>query len=62
MNFFYPDVVIPVPLHKKKERKRGYNQSLIIAKKMSQIWKIPIMDNAITRGFLFKHSNKKETL
>lgn len=32
----------------KKERKRGYNQSLIIAKKMSQIWKIQLIDNAIT--------------
>ena len=32
----------------KKERKRGYNQSLIIAKKMSQIWKIQLIDNTIT--------------
>lgn len=57
--FIYPDVVIPVPLHKKKERKRGYNQSLIIAKKMSQIWKIPIMDNAITRVSYSSTQTKK---
>lgn len=57
--FIYPDVVIPVPLHKKKERKRGYNQSLIIAKKMSQIWKIPIMDNAINRVSYSSTQTKK---
>lgn len=29
------DYLIPVPLHRKKERKRGYNQSEVIAKGMS---------------------------
>lgn len=28
------DVIVPVPLHKKKEIKRGYNQAEIIAKKL----------------------------
>ncbi|MFA9390580.1 MAG: ComF family protein [Prolixibacteraceae bacterium] len=31
------DYLIPVPLHPKKERKRGYNQSLAIAEGMAQI-------------------------
>ena len=30
------EAIIPVPLHPKKERKRGYNQSLLFAKGISQ--------------------------
>lgn len=29
--FEAPDFIVPVPLHRKKQRKRGYNQSLCIA-------------------------------
>jgi ComF family protein len=34
--FIRPDAVIPVPLHPKKQRKRGYNQSAEIAKGLSK--------------------------
>jgi len=34
--------IIPVPMHPKKEKKRGYNQSEIIALGLSQSMKIPI--------------------
>ena len=43
------DVIIPVPLHKRKERKRGYNQSLIFAKGISEVTQVPVMDKAIKR-------------
>ena len=36
------DVIIPVPLHKKKLRKRGYNQSECFAKGISDKSKIPM--------------------
>lgn len=36
------DVIVPVPLHKKKQRIRGYNQSEWIAKGISAITKIPL--------------------
>lgn len=39
-----PEVLIPVPVHATKLRKRGYNQAEILAKELSKIWKIP-MDN-----------------
>lgn len=29
--FLPPDYIVPVPMHKRKEKKRGYNQSLCIA-------------------------------
>ena len=28
------DVIVPVPLHPKRERQRGYNQSLLLAKEI----------------------------
>lgn len=35
------DIIIPVPLHPRKERKRGYNQSQYFANGISEITKIP---------------------
>ncbi len=35
------DLIVPVPLHKKKERKRGYNQSRHFAKGISELTNIP---------------------
>jgi ComF family protein len=43
------DLIVPVPLHKSKIRKRGYNQSEWIAKGISEILKVPIEVNAIER-------------
>ena len=37
-----PEVVIPVPLHKKRQRDRGFNQSLELAKQLSKITGIKI--------------------
>ncbi|WP_096684959.1 ComF family protein [Ichthyobacterium seriolicida] len=36
------DIVIPVPLHKKKQRKRGYNQIHLFAKAISENLKIDL--------------------
>ena len=36
------DIIIPVPIHKKKWRTRGYNQSELIARKMAKNFHIPI--------------------
>lgn len=43
------DVIIPIPLHTKKLRKRGYNQSEWIAMGVSDITRIPIDNKAIVR-------------
>ena len=43
------DVIIPVPLSKSRQRQRGYNQSLEIAKGVSQSTGLPINDNAVIR-------------
>jgi len=41
-NFPIPDVIIPIPLHYKKQHKRGYNQSYEFGKGIAEILGIPI--------------------
>jgi len=43
------DMICPVPLHPKKERKRGYNQSYHIAKGLSEKSGIPIDNRSLIR-------------
>lgn len=43
------DLIIPVPLHKHKYRKRGYNQSEWIAKGMASVLDIPIRTTPLIR-------------
>ena len=41
--------IVPVPLHHKKQKLRGYNQSDYIAKGLSKILKIPINKKSLVR-------------
>lgn len=41
--------IIPIPLHPKRERKRGYNQSLQIALGISAVLGVPVYDRVIIR-------------
>ncbi len=43
------DILVPVPLHRKKKRKRGFNQSEIIARGISMIVNIPLSTNNLLR-------------
>lgn len=44
-----PDLIIPVPLHPKRQRKRGYNQSEQIAIGLSQALQIPVGRKLLVR-------------
>ncbi len=44
------DVIIPLPLNKKKESQRGYNQALLISKGMAEILQKPIDNSAVIRA------------
>ncbi len=48
-DFMSVDVIMPVPLHPKKEAKRGYNQSYIIGKGMAEIMNKPLIGNNLVR-------------
>jgi len=52
------DAILPVPLHPKKLKKRGYNQSQILAEPISSILKIPIINDALIR----QETGKSQTL
>ena len=41
--------ILPIPLHKKRERFRGFNQAEIIAEELAKILKIPVRENVLRR-------------
>lgn len=43
------DIIIPVPLHPKRERKRGYNQALIIAQGISEVTGLTVCTKYLLR-------------
>lgn len=43
------DCIIPVPLHKKRERERGFNQAYEIAKGVSEVLRIEICNDVVFR-------------
>jgi len=40
---------VPVPLHQKRLRERGYNQSSLLAKELSKLTNLPVFDNCLIR-------------
>ena len=53
------DAIVPVPLHNKRERNRGYNQSQIIAQGIANISKIEVLDSAVIRTVNTQTQTKK---
>lgn len=45
-----PEVIIPVPLHKKRIRQRGFNQALEIARPIAKGLNVPILSDVIQRA------------
>jgi ComF family protein len=43
------DVLIPVPLHPRRLRERGYNQSALLAKELGKLSSIRVIENALIR-------------
>jgi len=46
---FRPDCLCPVPLHPRREARRGYNQSLLLAEAFSAGWKIYLQPDLLRR-------------
>ncbi|MBS6194686.1 MAG: ComF family protein [Clostridiales bacterium] len=58
-----PEVILPVPLHKKKQNARGYNQAQILAEEVSRGFSIPIRTDLVLRKKFTKAQkelNRKE--
>jgi len=43
------EIIIPVPLHKKRRKKRGYNQAEILAKELSKLLNLPMNQKLVKR-------------
>jgi len=56
------DVVIPVPLHPKKFKERGYNQVMTFGKALAEGLKIPYNDSVLYRKKYSKTQSKKNLL
>ncbi|MDR2962670.1 MAG: ComF family protein [Bacteroidales bacterium] len=53
------DCIVPVPLHSKRRRTRGYNQSEVVAQGISHITKIPVCASAVVRRVNTETQTKK---
>jgi ComF family protein len=58
-SFRHFDLIIPVPLHPDKEKKRGYNQSRLIAQGISNILKVPVDTEVLNRKTFTQTQTKK---
>lgn len=52
------DMIVPVPLAKKRQRSRGYNQSMEIARGVSDITGIPMKSDIVLRKTFDKSQTK----
>jgi ComF family protein len=43
------EVLVPVPLHHKRLRERGYNQSRLLALELSRLSGLPLVDDCLVR-------------
>ena len=44
-----PDIIIPVPAHKKREKERGYNQAFLTAREVGRYLEIPVSKDLVQR-------------
>ncbi len=44
-----PDLLVPVPLHRRRERERGYNQALLLSRCLERTWGIPVKADVLVR-------------
>lgn len=54
------DGIVPLPIHKKREYKRGYNQSLLLAKGISNITNWPLWTEAVIRKSFSTSQTEKQ--
>jgi ComF family protein len=56
------DLIIPLPIHKKKQINRGYNQSELLANETSKALQIPLFSSIITKRVNNQSQTKKSRI
>jgi ComF family protein len=54
------DGLVPLPLYKDKEKKRGYNQAAAICSGIAAVTKLPVIDRAVTRQRFTETQTRKQ--
>jgi ComF family protein len=54
--------IVPVPLHPKRERERGYNQSAMFAQGLSEILNVPVLSKSLLRKTFTNTQTKKKRM
>ena len=60
--FRYVDGIVPLPLHKTKERKRGYNQATLLCDGIAETLNKPVWKDVITRNAFTETQTKKNRI
>lgn len=43
------EALVPVPLHQKRLRERGYNQSALLARELGKLTRLPVIDGCLIK-------------
>ena len=44
------DAIVPVPLHRSRQRERGYNQAALLARELGHSLRLPVVEDAVVRS------------
>lgn len=44
------DAIVPVPLHRRRQRQRGYNQAALLAREFGAGLRLPVLEDAVIRS------------
>jgi ComF family protein len=56
------DIIVPLPLNPRKEKKRGYNQAAVIAAGISSIWPKPVDTKVVERKIFTETQTHKDRI
>jgi ComF family protein len=57
--FSFVDALVPLPLHRSKEHKRGFNQAALLCEGIATVLKKPVLKDAVTRRGSTESQTKK---
>lgn len=56
------NLLVPLPLNPKRQKKRGYNQATALCNGMASVWKRPVVENAVIRKVYTETQTRKDRI